>query len=120
MLVSQRFDLTPSSQPADPGRRGVRPAAGSGAEELRQPGGEVCGCFLGDVVAAVDGLAAHVVGPFAGKPATSCPDWTERRPHLGALGAAILDSALARAYWVRKTGHRTLTITPAGRKVLTF
>jgi DNA-binding transcriptional ArsR family regulator len=56
--------------------------------------------------------------PRRRKPATACLDWTERRPHLGgALGAAVLDSALARG-WVRKTGDRTLTITPAGRKAL--
>jgi DNA-binding transcriptional ArsR family regulator len=56
--------------------------------------------------------------PRRRKPATTCLDWTERRPHLGgALGAAVLDSALARA-WVRKTGDRALVITPAGRKAL--
>jgi DNA-binding transcriptional ArsR family regulator len=56
--------------------------------------------------------------PRRRKPATTCLDWTERRPHLGgALGAAVLDSALAHA-WVRKTGDRTLTITPAGRRAL--
>ena len=53
--------------------------------------------------------------PRRRKPAVTCLDWTERRPHLGgALGAAVLDSALGRG-WVRKTSTRTLTITSAGR-----
>jgi DNA-binding transcriptional ArsR family regulator len=52
--------------------------------------------------------------PRRRKPATTCLDWTERRPHLGgALGAAILDSALA-AGWVRNAGGRILAIAPAG------
>jgi DNA-binding transcriptional ArsR family regulator len=52
------------------------------------------------------------------KPATSCLDWTEHRPHLGgALGAAVLDSAL-RQRWVRRTGARALAVTPAGRRAL--
>jgi hypothetical protein len=56
--------------------------------------------------------------PRRRKPATTCLDWTERRPYLGgALGAAVLDSALARG-WVRKTGDRTLAVTPAGRRAL--
>jgi len=53
--------------------------------------------------------------PRRRKAATTCLDWTERRPHLGgALGAAVLDSALASS-WVRKTAGRTLTVTDSGR-----
>ncbi len=56
--------------------------------------------------------------PRRRKPATTCLDWTEHRPHLGgALGAAILDSALTSS-WVRRTGDRGLTVTPAGRDAL--
>jgi hypothetical protein len=52
------------------------------------------------------------------KPATTCLDWTERRPHLGgALGAAVLASALA-AGWVKRADGRALTVTAAGRKHL--
>lgn len=70
--------------------------------------------------AAAAGFAALGVDitaplPRRRKPAVSCLDWTERRPHLGgALGAAVLGAALARG-WVRETGTRTLTITDAGR-----
>ena len=45
-----------------------------------------------------------------------CLDWSERRPHLaGALGAAICNHALERAWVRRRTGTRALEITPAGR-----
>jgi DNA-binding transcriptional ArsR family regulator len=56
--------------------------------------------------------------PRRRKPATTCLDWTERRPHLGgALGAAVLDSALSSG-WVRRAGGRVLALTPAGRQAL--
>lgn len=43
--------------------------------------------------------------------AFGCLDWTERRPHLGgALGAAILDSALARGIVERRPGTRALRL----------
>src|SRR5689334_7004125 len=49
--------------------------------------------------------------------ACTCPDWSERRPHLGgALGAALLDSWVARG-WVERTERpRILRITPAGHR----
>ena len=49
--------------------------------------------------------------------ACTCPDWSERRPHLGgALGAALLDSWAARG-WVERTERpRILRITPAGHR----
>lgn len=48
-----------------------------------------------------------------------CLDWSERRPHLGGqLGAAILESLLARD-WVRKSrGSRALLLTDEGARVL--
>ena len=49
--------------------------------------------------------------------ACTCPDWSERRPHLGgALGAALLDSWAARG-WVERTERpRILRITPTGHR----
>ncbi|WP_133647968.1 ArsR/SmtB family transcription factor [Paraburkholderia flava] len=49
--------------------------------------------------------------------ACTCPDWSERRPHLGgALGAALLDTWSTRG-WVERTEQpRILRITPAGRR----
>ncbi|PQV52022.1 helix-turn-helix transcriptional regulator [Paraburkholderia sp. BL21I4N1] len=49
--------------------------------------------------------------------ACTCPDWSERRPHLGgALGAALLDSWSAHG-WVERTERpRILRVTPAGQR----
>ncbi|RKQ93527.1 ArsR family transcriptional regulator [Solirubrobacter pauli] len=49
----------------------------------------------------------------------ACPDWTERRPHVaGALGAALLDVALARDWVRRRDDGRALNVTAAGRCAL--
>jgi DNA-binding transcriptional ArsR family regulator len=49
--------------------------------------------------------------------ACTCPDWSERRPHLGgALGAALLDGWSTRG-WVERTERpRILRITPSGHR----
>jgi DNA-binding transcriptional ArsR family regulator len=49
--------------------------------------------------------------------ACTCPDWSERRPHLGgALGAALLDSWATQG-WVERTQRpRILRVTPAGHR----
>jgi DNA-binding transcriptional ArsR family regulator len=49
--------------------------------------------------------------------ACTCPDWSERRPHLGgALGAALLD-AWSTHGWVERTERpRILRVTPAGHR----
>jgi DNA-binding transcriptional ArsR family regulator len=49
----------------------------------------------------------------------SCPDWTERRPHLaGALGAAIASLFLTQGWVRRNRRSRGLTVTPAGSAAL--
>lgn len=46
-----------------------------------------------------------------------CLDWSERRAHLGgALGAALLATALRRRWLERELDSRALRITPAGRR----
>ncbi|SEJ50105.1 ArsR/SmtB family transcription factor [Paraburkholderia diazotrophica] len=49
--------------------------------------------------------------------ACTCPDWSERRPHLGgALGAALLKSWSSNG-WVERTERpRILRVTPAGHR----
>jgi DNA-binding transcriptional ArsR family regulator len=49
--------------------------------------------------------------------ACTCPDWSERRPHLGgALGAALLES-WSNHGWVEHTERpRILRVTPAGHR----
>lgn len=49
----------------------------------------------------------------------ACADWTERRPHVaGALGAALLDVALARDWVRRRDDGRALNVTATGRAAL--
>jgi len=48
--------------------------------------------------------------------ACTCPDWSERKPHLGgALGAALLQAMLAHG-WIEPTStSRALRVTPRGQ-----
>jgi DNA-binding transcriptional ArsR family regulator len=49
--------------------------------------------------------------------AYSCVDWSERRPHIGgALGAAILSTALKRKWVVQDLDSRVLDVTSVGRR----
>ena len=49
--------------------------------------------------------------------ACACPDWSERRPHLGgALGAALLQKWTATGWVERAKDARVLRITPAGHR----
>jgi DNA-binding transcriptional ArsR family regulator len=49
--------------------------------------------------------------------ACTCPDWSERRPHLGgALGAALLDAWSSHGWVERAERPRVLRITPAGHR----
>lgn len=51
--------------------------------------------------------------------ACTCPDWSERKPHLGgALGAALLDAMLAHRWIERMPQSRALRVTPAGTQQL--
>ncbi|CAB3753275.1 ArsR/SmtB family transcription factor [Paraburkholderia humisilvae] len=49
--------------------------------------------------------------------ACTCPDWSERRPHLGgALGAALLDAWSSHGWVERAERPRVLRVTPAGHR----
>jgi DNA-binding transcriptional ArsR family regulator len=49
--------------------------------------------------------------------AFACVDWSERRPHLGgALGAAVLQTALIRKWVLQDLDSRALEITARGRR----
>ena len=49
--------------------------------------------------------------------AFACVDWSERRPHLaGALGAALLRTALKRKWLVQDLDSRILTVTRTGAR----
>ena len=49
--------------------------------------------------------------------ACACLDWSERRPHVGgALGAALLETALKRKWVVQDLDSRALEVTSFGRR----
>jgi DNA-binding transcriptional ArsR family regulator len=51
--------------------------------------------------------------------AFSCLDWSERRPHLGgALGAALLTTALRKKWIAQDLDSRIVRITPHGKREL--
>ncbi|HEV8203611.1 MAG TPA: helix-turn-helix transcriptional regulator [Pyrinomonadaceae bacterium] len=51
--------------------------------------------------------------------AYACLDWSERRPHLGgALGSALLDTAVKRKWVTKDLDSRAIRITNAGRREL--
>lgn len=72
----------------------------SGAAELRQLGVDV------------DSLRAQ-----RRRFAFACLDWSERRPHVGgAVGAALLQLALARRWLIADLDSRALTLTKKGQR----
>ena len=51
--------------------------------------------------------------------AFACPDWTERRPHLGgSLGAALWAYCVERGWVVKPQGTRAIIVTDAGKQKL--
>lgn len=51
--------------------------------------------------------------------AFACPDWTERRPHLGGgLGAALWAGMVERGWLVKQQGTRAVIVTDLGKQQL--
>jgi DNA-binding transcriptional ArsR family regulator len=51
--------------------------------------------------------------------AFACPDWTERRPHLGGvLGAALWAQFVERGWVVKQQGIRAIIVTDLGKQKL--
>lgn len=51
--------------------------------------------------------------------AFACPDWTERRPHLGgALGAALWAKIVERGWIIKQQGTRATIVTDEGKQQL--
>ncbi len=51
--------------------------------------------------------------------AFACPDWTERRPHLGgSLGAALWVLCVERGWMVKQPGTRAIIVTDLGKQKL--
>jgi DNA-binding transcriptional ArsR family regulator len=51
--------------------------------------------------------------------AFACPDWTERRPHLGgSLGAALWAACVERGWLTKQQGTRAIIVTELGKQGL--
>jgi DNA-binding transcriptional ArsR family regulator len=73
------------------------------------PGGSKAFTALGVDVDGIRGLRRRF--------AYACVDWSERRPHLGgALGAAVLNTALKGKWLVQDLDSRALSVTSFGRR----
>jgi DNA-binding transcriptional ArsR family regulator len=65
------------------------------------------------------GVEVPAVNPGRRRIACACLDWSERRPHLGgAIGAALLRSAIERKWVVKDLDSRVLRITKRGEREL--
>jgi len=65
------------------------------------------------------GIDAQAARGLRRRFAFACVDWSERRPHLGgALGAALLQTALERRWVLQDLDSRALEITARGRREL--
>lgn len=63
------------------------------------------------------GIDAEAIRLSRRKFAFACLDWSERRPHIGgALGAALLQTALKRKWLLQELDSRALSITSLGRR----
>ena len=81
-----------------------------GPVELGSMGTEI----LGDI-----GLDLKALRRERRRFAFACPDWTERRPHLGgALGAALWAQFVERGWVVKQQGTRAVIVTDVGKQRL--
>jgi DNA-binding transcriptional ArsR family regulator len=86
------------------------PAAMHGEVELGPRGGEVFGKL---------GLNLSALRRERRRFAFACPDWTERRPHLGGvLGAAMWEHCIERGWMVKQQGTRAIIVTDLGKQNL--
>lgn len=65
------------------------------------------------------GIEVERVDRSRRRAACACLDWSERRPHLGgAIGAALLQCALARKWMLKDLDSRVLRVTRRGEREL--
>jgi DNA-binding transcriptional ArsR family regulator len=86
----------------------LSPASDDNTYELTGAGARACDAL---------GLDIDAARALRRRFAFACVDWSERRPHLGgALGAALLKTALKKKWVVQDPDSRALSVTAAGRR----
>jgi DNA-binding transcriptional ArsR family regulator len=93
------------------GQRAIKEPTGVRGEiELGPTGAEVFGKL---------GLNVEALRRERRRFAFACPDWTERRPHLGGvLGAALWAQFVERGWVVKQPGTRAVIVTDMGKQKL--
>ncbi|HEY7350032.1 MAG TPA: metalloregulator ArsR/SmtB family transcription factor [Ktedonobacterales bacterium] len=89
-------------------------------EAIKEPGAmhaEVELGARGEEVFGKLGLNLSAVRRERRRFAFACPDWTERRPHLGgSLGAALWATCVEHGWVVKQQGTRAIVVTDLGKQ----
>lgn len=71
----------------------------------------------GSTELAARGVFIQALAHRNGKSACACPDWSERRPHMGgSLGAALLQLFMQSGWLSLPGDSRALQVTPSGQR----
>ncbi|PZR48944.1 MAG: transcriptional regulator, partial [Stutzerimonas stutzeri] len=89
------------------------------ADWLSEEGGALSLTASGKQGLQALGVDLHQVNRQRRQRLCACPDWSERKPHLGgALGAALLSLCEGKGWLRRSTGSRALQVSPQGRRAI--
>ena len=89
------------------------------ADWLSEEGGALKLTASGEQGLQALGIDLHQINRQRRQRLCACPDWSERKPHLGgALGAALLNLCEGEGWLRRSTGSRALQVSPKGRRAI--
>lgn len=91
----------------------------SAADWLSEEGGALSLTASGEQGLQALGVDLQQVNRQRRQRLCACPDWSERKPHLGgALGAALLTLCEGEGWLRRSQGSRALQVSPQGRRAI--
>ena len=89
------------------------------ADWLSEEGGALTLTASGELGLYALGIDLQPVGRQRRQRLCACPDWSERKPHLGgALGAALLRLCEGEGWLRRSKESRALQVSPDGRRAI--
>lgn len=89
------------------------------ADWLSEDGGALKLTASGELGLQALGIDLQQVGRQRRQRLCACPDWSERKPHLGgALGAALLSLCEGEGWLRRSKESRALQVSPQGRRAI--